>query len=321
MPAPRPQTSERVILSLAAFLGIASSGDPTTALVALPIAAAAAAALAYREQKLLAGFALALGAAAATAVSLSSVAFVVPAAIMVLVAIVLLPRASYQPVAAVMAVVLAVGGVGVEALNAASRGQGLGSYLTEQSAAVTEALKQAAGPSASAELTQQMTALVKQTVAILPSVYAMVAVFATAFTIAAIAWSAKRVQQPVKVPPLEAVDLTPWVVLVPVVGLLFLAASRLVAPAALAQAVGTNLMLIAGTLLFIQGVAVSAALMKRSRMGTGTRIVTYGLLFLLDTLLHVVSVFGLADLWVNFRKLPREGTPSAPLTPVNDEDV
>ena len=303
------------------MFGTAASADVTSAVLTLPLAAGAAAALAYRGQKALAGIALAVGAAIATALEPTTAVFAVVAAIAVLAAIVLLPRVSYQFVGGVMIVALALASLGGEALRAAREGLTLPAYFTAQSKLAADAFSRAVDPQVAPELAKQFSTVARETALILPSVYLMASVFATVFVFAAILWVARRADQPVTVPPLEAVDITPWIVLGPVVGLLCLAASKALENPLTARAIGTNLLLATAPILFIQGIGVVASLAKRGGMPTGPRVVTYTLLFLIDAVLHIVSVLGLADLWANFRGLPREGHPDPKLTPVQDDEA
>jgi hypothetical protein len=56
----------------------------------------------------------------------------------------------------------------------------------------------------------------------------------------------------------------------------------------------------------LQGIAVFAGVYQRVGLGRFSRSLGYMLLGVAEVLLPLVSLTGLADVWVNFRRLPRE---------------
>lgn len=114
-----------------------------------------------------------------------------------------------------------------------------------------------------------------------------------------------------KVEPLSRFDLDVRFVVLPVAALVLMAASRLPLEAADTVAVvATNVVAIARWVFFVQGIAVFAALYQRARFGRGVRMLGYLLLGVTEVLLPLVSLTGLADVWMNVRKLPRDGRPA-----------
>jgi uncharacterized protein YybS (DUF2232 family) len=71
---------------------------------------------------------------------------------------------------------------------------------------------------------------------------------------------------------------------------------------------GDNVLRIVRSLLFIQGVAVFAALYRKMKAGRVTKVIGFVLLALTELFVPSVSVVGAVDLFANLRKIPRAGT-------------
>jgi hypothetical protein len=106
--------------------------------------------------------------------------------------------------------------------------------------------------------------------------------------------------------PLPAIDL-PYHVVWPLALGFGLSAWALYADAeaSIPAALGYSLLLVGTAFVATQGLAVAEATMRRFRMGIVLRLLAYGLLFWLGGLLPLLAIVGTADLWINFRKLPR----------------
>jgi hypothetical protein len=74
-------------------------------------------------------------------------------------------------------------------------------------------------------------------------------------------------------------------------------------------AVGANLLLAVRPILFFQGVADFAALYRKAKVGRVGRTLGYALLTFSEIAVPSISVVGLADLFLNLRRLPRAGMP------------
>lgn len=86
---------------------------------------------------------------------------------------------------------------------------------------------------------------------------------------------------------------------------LFLGAGfLLLAPLASLRLIGLNLLLVTGFLYFCQGVAVVAATFQRFQAPLFLRLLGYPLLFV-NPVFFLVIILGLADLWLDFRRLHR----------------
>lgn len=117
--------------------------------------------------------------------------------------------------------------------------------------------------------------------------------------------------------PLVAFD-APWHVAWPLIAGLGIAAWALYADteATVLAAIGFNLLLVAGAVVCVQGFAVTEATLRKYHLGIVLRLLVYGLLFWTNLLVPVFAATGAADLWVNFRKIPRG--PQPPATAVED---
>ena len=106
--------------------------------------------------------------------------------------------------------------------------------------------------------------------------------------------------------PLDRLDVS-WHVAWPLIaGLATLAWSSYAEVASrLPAAIGWNLVLVSLAVLTVQGLGVSEASLKRLRLGPLLRFLAYGVMFWFGALVPVLALLGTADLWVNFRKLPR----------------
>lgn len=100
-------------------------------------------------------------------------------------------------------------------------------------------------------------------------------------------------------PPLSQWCNPEWLIF-PFLGAGFL----LLAPNAGLRLLSLNLLLVVGFLYFSQGVAVVADLFQRFRVPRVLRLPGYALLFV-NPMFLVTTVLGLADLWLDFRRLHR----------------
>lgn len=115
--------------------------------------------------------------------------------------------------------------------------------------------------------------------------------------------------------PLVAFDVS-WHLAWPLIAGLGLTAWALYtdSEATLLAGLGFNLLLVAGSVVCVQGFAVTEAALRRFRLGILLRLLAYGALFWTNLLLPLFAVAGTADLWANFRKIPRGPKPPTPIT-------
>jgi hypothetical protein len=73
-------------------------------------------------------------------------------------------------------------------------------------------------------------------------------------------------------------------------------------------------MILSWSVLLVQGAGVAEAAFNRFKLGLLMRIAIYAALLWTGGLLPGLVLLGLADLWANFRKLPRGAVPEPPLS-------
>ncbi len=76
--------------------------------------------------------------------------------------------------------------------------------------------------------------------------------------------------------------------------------------AAAFEAVGLNILFCLRVLYFLQGLAVAMYLMDARHWGPVSRVLVLAVLLMAELGLYAVSVFGVIDVWANFRGLPRD---------------
>lgn len=115
-------------------------------------------------------------------------------------------------------------------------------------------------------------------------------------------------------PVLADVDLDPRVALLAIVTVALLAVGRFTSSSVpMIEQLGLNLLVIARMVFLLQGLAVFAGLYRRAKVSRPVRILGFALLGATEMLIPLVSLTGLADIWLNLRRLPRDGvTPAAP---------
>lgn len=299
MPIKSSDMRDVVLLSVACVAG--AMLIPVFPFLGVPMCAAALGGLVYRERPMAAALVAIMATVAGTWLRIGDVVAVGLAVLGILIAAQRLRRTDVYQVALWLGLVLGIGFGGAE--YAAVRAQGL--TITEY---MTEAAKQA-----SAVLGQgamggvDMETLTKTMVQFAPAVYVMLGFSVVVPTLYALVWSARRagaVTRPV--PRFDRTDLTPHVLWPLVAGVLCMAAGRIWGgPDGLLTIVGLNLVLVVRIAFLVQGLAIVAALLRASgAKGLG---MAFGILvaLLVDMATWVVSMAGLLDFWINFRRLDR----------------
>ncbi len=148
-----------------------------------------------------------------------------------------------------------------------------------------------------------------------PAGYMMIAIAAA--YVAAIAGDrvAKRLGAEWRpMPQLKQVDLSVHIAWPVIGGLAALSVAALThVSGGIAQAIGLNLLVVARLPLSLQGLGVFASLYDKLGVGKVGRAFGYVLLLLAEVFMFAVSLVGLADLWVNFRRLDRASAGGTPL--------
>lgn len=123
------------------------------------------------------------------------------------------------------------------------------------------------------------------------------------------------------VPPLMVLDLDIRTVVLPISAIALLAAGKLpVQSASTLEIVGTNLLLVARLVFFLQGIAVFAGLYERAKFARPVRMLGFVVLGVTEMFVPAVSLTGLADMWLNLRRLPRDGVEAKRPGPTPDGD-
>lgn len=212
----------------------------------------------------------------------------------------------------IMAPVLGAAFAAAEFLWARMQGMTITEYLTDaaREASVLLGTTGSVGGVAVDELAQTM-------VRFAPAVYLLLGVVAAVPVMVALVWAARRVGVSIHpVPRLAEVDLTPHVLWVLIVAIAAMAAGRVWGgEQGLIWAVGANLLMVVRVAMTVQGLAVIAAAL--GSMGAAGPVFGLGIVLalLIDSATWMVSLVGLLDFWVNFRKLDRGLSPTQPEGP------
>lgn len=299
---------DTLLLSGATVLGVLV--PPALAIIGLPLVAAGVAGLAYRGRVKNAVIAVAIGMAAVALVSLVDVIYMLPALTIVMLAVVALPRIDAQWVGALLTTVLGLAGAAHEYVLM------LAAHETPESLANKVVSLVSSGQATNAATQQTNRELVSLLITLMPMEFFFTGFVTAIAVVMAIAWAAKRSGRGVKVPSLAKLDLTPHILWPFIVGLLVLAASYGSLPyATTLYAIGLNMLLCVRAPLALQGFGVAAGVLDRAGVGLGGRILALAALAALDVFTLSVSLLGLLDFWINFRRLPRDGaTPPSSTT-------
>lgn len=286
---------------------------PYAPLVGVPLAAYALGRLASSGHAPLAVVTALAGAGAVAIVDPATAVFTVPALLLAGPGVVWgVKRWPAVRVMVVLAFVLFGASLASDAIAMAADGTSIMAEAARSAAEavriMSDAFSTMRDPAAARALQAQLASL-SQTVALMwPSSYFETAALTSVFAVILAARAATMAGLEVNRPPrLAELDLSVHFVWPVAAGLLLLAASPFVdGESRIALAIGAN-MLVGVRLAFLaQGMGVATAVMKRVGFGLPARAVGYVFLLLADLLTYSVSVVGLADMWMNFRRLPRE---------------
>lgn len=101
-------------------------------------------------------------------------------------------------------------------------------------------------------------------------------------------------------------DTPLWVVVLVIIAVLAIGASLLSIPyASIVAAAGVNILFCSRISFLLQGISIMEWSLSRRPLGCLLRIGMIFLAFWLETTLMVLTIFGLIDVWANFRKLDR----------------
>lgn len=208
---------------------------------------------------------------------------------------------------------------GLFGVTAALQGESVRTFVSSEVRSIIEPfVTQALAPDAAAgevpaEVTAQIDELVDGAVRAWPSAIAVEAGLAAMLALVMVGTVAVRSGVSVRsVPRFEALDLSPHVVWGLIAGIGLLAADKFLGGwnDGVLGLVGENALRITQWVLFLQGIAVFAALYRKVGLGRLSRTLGFILLGVTEAFVPLVSLTGLIDMWVNVRKLPRDGQQS-----------
>ncbi len=233
------------------------------------------------------------------------------------VAVAMLERVRFETVVLVLTVAVAAVWAGAVTGAAAAQGTDVASMFRES---VLQAANQGivGAEAGDAEARKQLQELATSVVRVLPSVLAFLAGVTAVASVGAVVATLRRSGAEVRtVPPLAGFDLDPRVVWALIGALVLLAADKFSGGwhGGTLGVVGENVLLTMRWVLFAQGIAVFAGLYERSKMSRAGRAFGYAALAITEAVLPLVSLTGLVDIWLNLRKLPRDGRTEAPSQP------
>ena len=156
-----------------------------------------------------------------------------------------------------------------------------------------------------------------------PAMLVVLNMFAALFTVVAASTAGSRLDPRIEpFPALADVDLDPRLVLLAIGSIALLAVGRLTATSVpVIEVLGMNLLVVTRMVFLLQGLAVFAGLYRRANLSWPMRAMGYALLGATEMFVPAISLTGLADVWLNLRRLPRDGaTPEGPTgTPGSDD--
>lgn len=117
-------------------------------------------------------------------------------------------------------------------------------------------------------------------------------------------------------PPLADFDLDARAALLPIVAVALMAAARLSGQGdTWLETAGVNVLMVARFVFFVQGVAVFAGLYRKANVSRTMRGFGFVVLGVTELFVPAVSLTGLADVWINIRRLSRDGIVGEPKAP------
>ncbi len=282
-------------------------------MVGVPLAAGALAWLAYRRRMIVAVVVAIAAGLALWPVDPAAVLYVSPWLIVAGPLSVLLLR-RWRMTSVVLTVTAVLAGVMLGGIwyAAAANDLGLQAYVAEivESATgpATETAIEAGQPET--EVREQIEAVEELFLSYWPSMVLVVSGITALLSVAVVAVVALRSGQRVRAPlSLQRFDLSPHTAWGVIAALVLMAAARFGGEGfELVGTLGENILLIMRWVFFVQGVAVFAGLYERAGFSRASRAIGFVVLGVTEALLPLVSLTGLADLWVNVRKLPRDGS-------------
>lgn len=232
--------------------------------------------------------------------------FVAVASIGTYVSMYALRTESMTGVGARLAAVLSVAGIANALFGAWMTGSTVDSILTRNTDQVVASFSQV-DPAASDAVVEALRTGASTAVAIWPALHVVQGVIMAIVALIAIRWVARRDGIAGRLGGFAHVDLSIHIVWPLVVGLVLWALGRFSIPyAGIVDRIGMNLLVVARTLLAVQGFAVLTAFADGRDWKAPGRLAGAVLALVLESIAWFISGIGLVDMWMNFRRLERD---------------
>ncbi|MDO9107889.1 MAG: DUF2232 domain-containing protein [Coriobacteriia bacterium] len=288
-----------VLLSVACIAGAMLT--PVFPFVGIPLCAASLGGLVYRERSMAAALVAIMATVVGGWLRPGDMVAVGLAVLGILSAAQRLRRADVYQVGVWLGVVLGVGMAGAEYMTARLNGLTIREYMNEAASQATVVLGNRAFSG------MDVDAMTKTMIQFAPAVYVMLGFAVVVPTLYALVWSARRADAVIRpVPKLDRTDLSPHVLWPLVTAVLLMAAGRVWGGSdGVLMIMGLNLLLVVRVALLVQGLALVAALLRAGGTGRVALVIGVVVALLVDAATWVVSMAGLLDFWINFRRLDR----------------
>lgn len=311
---------DTVLLAGAVVLGGVLA--PSLMFAGFPIAAAGLAGLLWAGRTSAAAFAAGLAVALGAFLAPADVVLLVPVFVAMLFVITSMGTRSALQNVTVLTLVVGVAAVGVDVTRAWRAGTTLLLMRAEMVAEAISMATDAAGVDSGVLFGLEGPALLELMIGLWPADYFTTALVTATLAVGIAGWTATRSGRKVnQLPGLAALDLSPHVLWAFIGGLLMLAASRVLGEAwGWTFTAGVNLLIMVRLPLVAQGMGVAAAFYRKLGAGRFVRYTGYALLLAVEVFAPVISFLGLADFWVNFRKLTREDAEPTEAHVIEDDE-
>jgi len=223
----------------------------------------------------------------------------------------MLRRRSLTSVLLIVTLLMAGVWMGLLTGAAAYNGTSVQGFIESMSTAAEPTLKQLLGTDLGTEETQKQLDLMAASInQMWPAAFMIVSFLTALFSVSAVAAVARTSGVSVNGPPsLPELDMSPHLIWTLILGGALIAADKFSGNwhGGILGIAGENIVSVFRWVFFVQGVAVFAGMYRRAGFSRLSRTLGFVLLGVTETLLPLVSLTGLVDMFVNVRKLPRSG--------------
>ena len=188
-------------------------------------------------------------------------------------------------------------------------GESFTAYVNALIDEMREAMVASLGGTASVAVQASVDQTIELFKKVWPLIYASRAAFMVLFGLLGLAIARRDTYQSVYV-AFTRFDVPLWAVVLLIAAVACLACQVLGIAGETLGMVGVNVLICLRVLFFLQGLAVAMNLMDRRRMGPFARVLVIAAILLAELGLYATCVFGVIDVWANFRRLDRRRSQS-----------